>query len=249
MDEDRERSLSPMSLGSPSSTPPQSPIVERISLISSLPSPATQPSRSSQDSGMDLSSEEQEEKQIEDDLRHPGDSSSLAAEPSTPTSETADMDLQSSPSSASSSSYDIPGLVTASSRWPPPTNVAPAASFAPPQRSAELVLGQEAGVLPKSVFPSMQPLVLERPPPSPKASPPSAVPSAVTKPVIAPPRLTINVPKKPPITNPFVSGGFMTEFVGSPASLTAQKSLPPKSRTGSPNMSDTQASMIILTMD
>jgi hypothetical protein len=40
----------------------------------------------------------------------------------------------------------------------------------------------------------------------------------------------------------------MTEFVGSPASLTAQKSLPPKSRTGSPNMSEAQASITVLMM-
>lgn len=245
MDEDRERSLSPMSLGSPPSSPPQSPIIERMSLLSSLPSPAPQPSRSSQDSGMDLSSEEQEEKQIEDDLRHPGDTSSLAAEPSTPTSETADMDLQSSPSSASSSLSDIPGLVTGLSRWVPPSK---GALPAPPERPVELVLSHEAGLPQSSVLPSMQPHVLERLPASPKPSP-LAAPSVITKLAIPPPRLTINVPKKPAIVNPFVSGGFMTEFVGSPASLTAQKSLPPQSRTGSPNTSDVQASIIVLTMD
>jgi len=248
MDEDRERSLSPMSLGSPPSSPPQSPIIERMSLLSSPPSPALQPSRDSQDSGMDLSSEEQEEKQIEDDLRHPGDTSSLAAEPSTPTSETADMDLQSSPSSASSSLSDIPGLVTGLSRWAPPSKAALPAPSELPERPAELVLSHEAGLPQNSVLPSMQPHVPERLPASPKTSS-LAAPSVITKPVISPPRLTINVPKKPAIVNPFVSGGFMTEFVGSPASLTAQKSLPPQSRTGSPNTSDVQASIIVLTMD
>ncbi|KAG0692455.1 hypothetical protein DFH29DRAFT_1008608 [Suillus ampliporus] len=69
-----------------------------------VPSPVTEPPRSSQDSSMDLSSDTQDEKQIEDDIRHPGDTGSLPAQPSTPTSETADMNLQSSPSSASSSS-------------------------------------------------------------------------------------------------------------------------------------------------
>lgn len=238
MDEDHERSLSPMSLGSPSSTPPQSPIIERLPLDSIVPSPATQPSRNSQDSGMDLSNEEQEERQIEDDLRHQGDASSLAAEPNTPTSETADMDLQSSPSSASSSS-DIPGLVTGLLHWTPPSRAALAAEF---------VLGQ-AGLPSTTVLPSTQHLVSERLSASPKLSPSPTVPYVVTKPVIPPPRLTINVPKRPMVVNPFVSGGFMTEFVGSPASLTAQKSLPPKSRTGSPNMSDTQVSMMILIMD
>lgn len=242
MDEDHDRSLSPMSLGSPSSTPPQSPIVERLPLDSSVPSPATQPSRNSQDSGMDLSSEEQEERQIEDDLRQPGETSSLAAEPSTPTSETADMDLQSSPSSVSSSS-DIPGLVTGLLHR---TLTGP---YAPPQLPSELGLGQETGLPEKSALPSVEHLVSERLLISPKIHPPSVVHAVDTKSVITPPRLTISVPKKPAIINPFVSGGFMTEFVGSPASLTAQKSLPPKSRTGSPNMSDAQASMIVLIID
>lgn len=233
MDEDRERSLSPMSLGSPSSTPPQSPIIERIPNVFRVQSPVTEPPKSSQDSGMDLSSDSQDEKQIEDDLRHPGDTSSLPAEPSTPTSETADMDLQSSPSSASSSSSDIPGLVTGLS-WRAP---------APPHRPVEPVLEQPSSP-PKAVIPSLpsvQPLISERIHPSLKESPPSAVPPTVNKPATLPPKLTISVPKKLAIVNPFVSGGFMTEFVGSPASLTAQKSLPPKSRTGSPNMSEAQS--------
>ncbi|KAG2360440.1 hypothetical protein BDR07DRAFT_1412417 [Suillus spraguei] len=238
MDEDHERSLSPMSLGSPSSTPPQSPIVEPMPNMFGVQSPVTEPPRSSQDSGMDLSSDSQDEKQIEDDLRHPGDTSSLPAEPSTPTSETADMDLQSSPSSASSSSSDIPGLVTGSS-WRAP---------APPHRPMEPGPEQEPGSPPKTVIPSLpsvqpyvQPSISERILASPKKSPPSVVLPAVNRLATLPPRLTISVPKKPAIVNPFVSGGFMTEFVGSPASLTAQKSLPPKSRTGSPNMSEAQS--------
>ncbi|KAG1835530.1 WD40-repeat-containing domain protein [Suillus variegatus] len=212
MDEDRERSLSPMSLGSPSSTPPQSPIIERIPNVFRVQSPVTEPPKSSQDSG---------------------DTSSLPAEPSTPTSETADMDLQSSPSSASSSSSDIPGLVTGLS-WRAP---------APPHRPVEPGL-EQPGSPPKAVIPSLpsvQPSISERIHPSLKESPPSAVPPTVNKPATLPPKLTISVPKKLAIVNPFVSGGFMTEFVGSPASLTAQKSLPPKSRTGSPNMSEAQS--------
>ncbi|KAG1729773.1 hypothetical protein EDB19DRAFT_105224 [Suillus lakei] len=143
-----------------------------------------------------------------------------------------------------SSSSDIPGLVTGSSWRPPPPKTAP------PHQP------MEPGSPPKTVLPSLpsvqhsaQPSVSERIPASPKKSPSSAVPPAFNKPTTLPPRLTISVPKKPAIVNPFVSGGFMTEFVGSPASLTAQKSLPPKSRTGSPNMSEAQASITVLMMD
>ncbi|KAG1726710.1 uncharacterized protein EDB91DRAFT_1086687 [Suillus paluster] len=51
-----------------------------------VPSPITEPPRSSQDSSMDLSSDAQDEKQIEDDIHHPGDTGSLPAQPSTPIS-------------------------------------------------------------------------------------------------------------------------------------------------------------------
>ncbi|KAH7928195.1 hypothetical protein BV22DRAFT_225080 [Leucogyrophana mollusca] len=192
-EDDRLGSLSPMSLGSEWSSPPQSPLLDRPADSPGYVSPlTTEPSNRSIDNPMaasqTLPGKEQAIGSSKDPISQQAEAFSASSTPD-------DMDLQSPSSSLSS---DIPGFITGSSaRAEPLTNVVQETSK---QNSLELPLSNHQPEAPS--LPSM---------------------TVDSKPAVAPNPPPVAAPRKPVIQNPFVSGGFMTEFVGSPGSLTVQK--------------------------
>jgi len=205
-----------MSIGSPTppSTPSQSPIHASISSPTEVP--AT-PTKLTTASGKTLSTasatQQAPPEKLEAPWTHIEDAASRTSQISPVSSETVDMDLQSSPSSQSSTySDDIPGFITgaASRRARPPSPLVLPVSPLKPGVAAQT-----------PVPPSAQTIV---------ASPASTVATnsapfkaePITKKHEPPPVLS-TVPKRAPIKNPFVSGGFITEFVGEKDSLTTKK--------------------------
>ncbi|KIK94626.1 hypothetical protein PAXRUDRAFT_827796 [Paxillus rubicundulus Ve08.2h10] len=227
MDDDRSRSLSPMSIGSPPSTPPLSPATERDAALIEVPVTPTKPATGILSDTLSITSSVHQvplEKQ-EAPWTHIKDASSRMPQISPVSSETVDMDLQSSPSSKSSASDDdIPGFITgAASRCVRPPS--PLVLSAAPVKS---------GV----VAPTPVPLPAPPPPPPSRtivATPPASTLAIRGTPFNAgpwgeqplPPSLIATPPappsKRPPIRNPFVSGGFVTEFVGQKPSIATKK--------------------------
>ncbi|KAG6332308.1 hypothetical protein ID866_6780 [Astraeus odoratus] len=210
------RSLSPMSIGSPPSTPAQSPLISRAMSLVQIPStPATGLPISLVGNSLPITRNEVEAKEREPAVHT--DDASRTSQVSPVSSETVDMDLQSSPSSSGVDDDEIPGLITGSvSRRPGPSTV-------PPRKPFPLVLPS----------PSFRPqFVPAAPPPLSITSHTARMPSAdePTEPKSATPALSVTASSRRslPIRNPFVSGGFMTEFVGGRESLTTQKVPPPK---------------------
>lgn len=217
-DAERSRSLSPMSIGSPPSTPPQSPLIGRATNLIQIPSPpTTEPPVSLVGDHLPISQQAQEEKEKEyiavTAVAPPIDVASRTSQVSPVSSETVDMDLQSSPSSSEVDEDEIPGFITGplSRRpGPPPRQPSPLV-LSPPQARPQPM----ASVLPALAIPSKCTILV---PNEPKESePPEPTALVAAPPLRRPP---------PPIKNPFVSGGFMTEFVGE--SLTTRITPSPK---------------------
>ena len=217
-----------MSIGSSPSTPPQSP----THTCSTSPNvvPATPTQSPSSPLGKTLSTASTSQQAPVEKLEAPwthDDAASRTSQISPISSETVDMDLQSSPSSQScASSDDIPGFITgsASRRGRPPSPlVLPVAPVKP-------------GIVPQTPVPQSAQTIV--------ASPASTVTTS-TAPFTAEPAtdkgelppVVASVSKRAPIKNPFVSGGFITEFVGEKDSLTTRKD-----STECPSISDTAVS-------
>ncbi|KAI5982983.1 hypothetical protein EDC04DRAFT_1762217 [Pisolithus marmoratus] len=201
-----------MSIGSPPSTPPQSPLIGRAMNLIQIPSPpTTEPAVSLVGDHLPISQQVQEEKEyIAVTAVAPIDVPRRTSQVSPASSETVDMDLQSSPSSSEVDEDEIPGFITGSlSRrsGPPPRQPSPPV-FSPPQARPQLT----TAALPALSIPSKHTI----PAPKEPESPDSAT-------LVAPP-----LRRPPPIKNPFVSGGFMTEFVGGRESLTPRFTPSPK---------------------
>lgn len=204
-----------MSIGSPPSTPPQSPIHPRSPSPFEVPTTPVQPTTATVGKPLSTASATQQApvEKPEAPWSHIEDAASRTSQISPVSSETVDMDLQSSPSSQSSASEDdIPGFITgaASRRARPPSPlVLPVA----PIKSS--VAAQTP------VPPSAQTIVASPTSTVATTSAPFTAESATEK--HEPPPVVTTVPKCAPIRNPFVSGGFITEFVGEKDSLTTRK--------------------------
>lgn len=154
--------------------------------------------------GLPLSQDEQEVKPLVavahiDDARRTSQVSPVS-------SETMDMDLQSSPSSSEADDDEIPGLVTGSvSRRPGPP--------VPPRQPSPLTLPP-----PRPVHAALPALTI----PSPVSGVSSSMEQKETR-SVTPPSSAGVLPRRVIVKNPFVSGGFMTEFVGKRESLTTQR--------------------------
>ena len=214
-----------MSIGSPPSTPPQSPLrPHNPSPIEAPPIPMSMPTTSPGKPSSTASTTQQDSvNTLEAPWTHIEDGASRASQISPVSSETVDMDLQSSPSSESSaSSDDIPGFITGAAsrrgRAPSPLvlPVAPikssVAAQTPVTPSAQTIVASPASTVATSSAPFAAEAVTE------KHEPPPVMSTA---------------PKRAPVKNPFVSGGFITEFVGGKDSLTARKD-----STDRPSVSD-----------
>lgn len=195
-----------MSIGSPPSTPPQSPIRPRS------PSPVAPPTAIlGKPSSLASTTQHAPMETQEPSWTHIEDAASRSSQVSPVSSETVDMDLQSSPSlESSASSDDIPGFITGAAsrrtRAPSPLvlPVAPikssvSAQTPAPPSAQTMVTSSPTSTLAATTAPSAGESVTEKPEPPPTAS------------------------KRAPIKNPFVSGGFITEFVGEKDSLTTRK--------------------------
>ncbi|KAI6123216.1 hypothetical protein EDD16DRAFT_685142 [Pisolithus croceorrhizus] len=198
-----------MSIGSSPSTPPQSPLIGRGTNLIQIPSPHTaEPPISLVSDHLPISQQAPEEKEYIAVTAI--DVPSRSSQVSPVSSETVDMDLQSSPSSSEVDEDEIPGFITGSlSRRPVP----------PPRQPSPLVLSP----------PQAKPQPIAAPPP------PSSMPLKHTIPApnepMSPDSTTLVPPpvRRPPLVkNPFVSGGFMTEFVGEHQSLTPRVTPSPK---------------------
>ncbi|KAL4065203.1 hypothetical protein J3A83DRAFT_431717 [Scleroderma citrinum] len=209
-DGERSRSLSPMSIGSPPSTPSQSPLMEHAMNLIQIPStPGLEPPVSSVDDNSPVSQQAKKGK-----LHAVVDDTSRTSQVSPVSSETVDMDLQSSPSSSEADDDEIPGLITGSvsRRTGPP---------APPRQPSPLVLPP---LQTRPYHTLTAPSALSSPPPN------SGIPSAIEPneaKSVTPPLSAGAPPRRLIIKNPFVSGGFMTEFVGGRESLTTQRTPAP----------------------
>lgn len=205
-----------MSIGSPPSTPPQSPIHPRSPSPIEVPATPMKPTAATLAKTLSTASTTQQApvEKLEAPWSHIEDAASRTSQISPVSSETVDMDLQSSPSSQSSaSSDDIPGFITgaASRRARPPSPLvlplAPikssVAAQTPVPPSAQTVVASPASTVATTSAPFTAESVSEK-----HESPPSVV---------------TTVPKRVLIRNPFVSGGFITEFVGERDSLTTKK--------------------------
>jgi len=203
-----------MSIGSPPSTPAQSPLLGRsINLIQIPSTPVEEPPVDPVGDILSISQDDQEAKPFVA-VAHVDDAI-IASQVSPVSSETVDMDLQSSPSSSEVDDDEIPGLVTGSvSRRP--------GLPAPPRQPSPLVLPP----------PQTRPHPILTAPPSLSTPPPTSGMSSAIEPnemkSVTPPLSAGALPRRPVFKNPFVSGGFMTEFVGKRESLTTQKAPAPK---------------------
>jgi hypothetical protein len=217
-----------MSIGSPPSTPPLSPVTERDAALIEVPVTPIKPATGILSETLSIASAVHQEplEKPEAPWTHIEDAASRTSQISPVSSETVDMDLQSSPSSKSSASDDdIPGFITgAASRCVRPPS--------------PLVLSA-APVKPGVVAPTPTPTPAPAPAPPPRgtmvATPPTSTlatrgapfnaepwgEKSYPSPLIATPPAP--PPKRPPIKNPFVSGGFVTEFVGQKPSMTTRK--------------------------
>jgi hypothetical protein len=208
-----------MSIGSSPSTPPQSPIHACSSSPFEVPATPTKSTTATLGKTLSTASATQQAlvEKLEAPWTHIEDAASRTSQISPVSSETVDMDLQSSPSSQSStSSDDIPGFITgaASRRGRPPSPlvlpVAPikshVAAQTPVPPSAQTIVASPAETVPTT------------------SAPFTAEP--VTEKHELPPSVLSTLPKRAPIKNPFVSGGFITEFVGEKDSLTTRKDSP-----------------------
>ena len=205
-----------MSIGSAPSTPPQSPIDTCSSSPFGVPATPTKPITATLGKTLSTASTTQQApaEKLEAPWSHIEDAASRTSQISPVSSDTVDMDLQSSPSSRSSASDDdIPGFITgaASRRARPPSPlvlpVAPikshVAAQTPVPPSAQTIVASPAS----TVATTSTPFIAE---------------STTEKHELLPPVLS-TVPKRTPVRNPFVSGGFITEFVGEKDSLTTRK--------------------------
>ena len=204
-----------MSIGSSAITPSQSPIHSRSSSPVGVPATPTKSTTATLAKTLCTASTTQQApvEKLEAPWSHTEDAASRTSQISPVSSETVDMDLQSSPSSQSSaSSDDIPGFITgaASRRARPPSPlvlpVAPIKSHVSAQTpvppSAQTIVASPASTVATTSAPFTAEPVAEKHEPSPVLS---------------------TAPKRAPIKNPFVSGGFITEFVGEKDSLTTRK--------------------------
>lgn len=204
-----------MSIGSPPSTPPQSPIHPRSPSPIEVPATPTKPTAVTLGKTLSTASTTQQAPVEQPEARwsHIEDAASRTSQISPVSSETVDMDLQSSPSSQSSASDDdIPGFITGAAsrraRLPSPLvlPVAPikssVAAHTPVPPSAQTMVASPASSAATTSAPFIAESVTEKHESSPMVN---------------------MVPKRGPIKNPFVSGGFITEFVGEKDSLTTSK--------------------------
>ncbi|KAG9318110.1 hypothetical protein JVU11DRAFT_177 [Chiua virens] len=216
--DERARSLSPMSIGSPSSTPPQSPLRIRSPSPVEAPPTFTDPSTSTPDTSKTpptaSATQQAPVEKPEAPWTNVEDAASRTSQISPVSSETVDMDLQSSPSSESSTSSDeIPGFITGAAsrraRAPSPLvlPVAPiksnVAAQTPVAQSAQTIVASPVSTVATIAAPLTGDSAIEK-----NGPPPPVVATAL---------------KRAPLKNPFVSGGFITEFVGERDSLTTKK--------------------------
>ncbi|KAG6375894.1 hypothetical protein JVT61DRAFT_2761 [Boletus reticuloceps] len=210
--DDRSRSLSPMSIGSTPSTPPESPIHTSRPLpneVSPSPTP-TKPATAPRGKALPTASQQAPVAKPEPPWIHLEDAGSRTSQISPISSETVDMDLQSSPSSQSSAyPDDIPGFITgaASRRARPPSPLV--LPVAPPK----------SGIAAQTPVPQSAQTIVASPASTVVASAALFTAESVTDKLEPPPTAS----KRAPIKNPFVSAGFITEFVGEKDTLTTRK--------------------------